>query len=475
MPTFINMGFFHFLMKSMQVPTRSQEPEKRAKNFLEVDLGYNEEEARKEAERCLQCKTPKCVEGCPVSVDIPRFVRYIQEGKFYMAIKTIKRTNNLPGICGRVCPQENQCEKMCIMGIKNEPINIGKLERYASDIEERDVKPPEPHPDKKKIAIIGSGPSGLTCAADLAMIGHKVVIFEALHEAGGVLTYGIPEFRLPKKIVKDEIEYIQKLGVDIKKNSLIGRLYSLDELRKKFDAVFIGTGAGLPRFLGIGGENLNGVYTANEFLTRINLMKAFQFPVFDTPVKKAKRVVVVGGGNVAMDAARCAKRMGADVTIVYRRSLAEMPARKEEIRHAQEEGIHFMLLTNPIKIIGEGKVEGVMCNQMMLGEADESGRRKPVAIEDSEFRIDCEQVIIAIGQGPNPLLTRTVNIAHNEKGYLLVDENMMTSLPGVFAGGDITGGEEGGGATVINAMGAGKKAARAIDKWIKQEKLVRLE
>ncbi len=459
-------------MKSKQILTKEQEPEKRVKNFDEVNFGYNEQEAKEESSRCLQCKEAKCVEGCPVTVDIPKFIKYIKENKFYMAIKTIKRTNNLPGICGRVCPQEDQCEKACIMGIKNEPINIGKLERFAADIEERDVKPPEPHPDKKKIAIIGSGPAGLTCAADLASIGHKVIIFEALHASGGVLRYGIPEFRLPKKILDEEIDYIQKLGVDIKKNAVIGRTYTLDELRKKFDAVFIGSGAGLPKFLGIEGENLNGVYSANEFLTRINLMKAYKFPEYSTPIKKARKIVVVGGGNVAMDSARSAKRLGADVTIVYRRSLNEMPARKEEIKHAQEEGIHFMLLTNPNKVIGTEKVEAMECMQMMLGETDESGRRKPVPIEDSEFTIECDQVVMAIGQGPNPLLTKTVNIAHNEKGYFIVDENTMTSIPGVFAGGDITGGEEGIGATVIHAMGAGKRAAQAIDFWIKQEKLL---
>jgi len=459
-------------MKSKQVPTTEQEPEKRIKNFDEVNLGYNEEGAKEESSRCLECKDPKCVSGCPVAVDIPKFIRYIKDGKFYMAIKTIKRTNNLPGICGRVCPQENQCEKECIMGIKNEAVNIGKLERFAADMEERDVKAPVANPDKKKIAVIGSGPAGLTCAGDLALMGHKVVIYEALHDSGGVLMYGIPEFRLPKEIVKSETDYIQQLGVEIKKNSIIGRTFTLDELRKKYDAVFIGVGAGLPKFLGIPGENLNGVYSANEFLTRVNLMKAYKFPEYGTPIKKGKKVVVIGGGNVAMDSARSAKRLGADVTIVYRRSLEEMPARKEEIGHAQEEGIHFMMLTNPTKIIGSSEVEGIECKQMMLGEEDESGRRKPVAIEDSEFTIDCDQVIIAIGQGPNPLLTKTVNIAHNERGYFMVDENLMTSIPGVFAGGDIIGGAEGSGATVIHAMGAGKMAARSIEFWVKQEKLV---
>lgn len=459
-------------MKSKRIPTREQEPEKRIKNFDEVNFGYNEEEAKDEACRCLQCKDPKCVTGCPVKVDIPKFIRYIKDRKFYMAIKTIKRTNNLPGVCGRVCPQENQCEKECIIGIKNEAVNVGKLERFAADVEERDVKAPEQSADKKKIAIIGSGPAGLTCAADLALKGHKVVIFEALHEPGGVLMYGIPEFRLPKDVVNSEIDYIQELGVDIKKNAIIGRTFTLDELRKKFDAVFIGVGAGLPKFLGITGESLNGVYSANEFLARINLMKAYKFPEYDTPIKKGKGVVVIGGGNVAMDSARSARRLGADVTIVYRRSLDEMPARKEEIKHAQEEGIHFMLLTNPSRILGSERVEGIECMQMMLGEEDESGRRKPIPIEDSEFTIDCDQVIIAIGQEPNPLLTKAVNIAHNEKGYFIVDENMMTSIPGVFAGGDIIGGEEGTGATVINAMGAGKRAAEAIEFWVKQKKLV---
>jgi len=459
-------------MASKQISTKEQEPEQRIKNFDEVNLGYDEEEAQKEAERCLQCKNPKCVEGCPINVDIPKFINYIKQKKHYMAIKTIKRTNNLPGVCGRVCPQENQCEELCIMGIRNDPINIGKLERFAADKEEKEITPIEKNKDRKKIAIIGSGPAGLTCAADLALSGHKVVIFEALHETGGVLRYGIPEFRLPKKIVNQEIEYIEKLGVDIKKNAIVGRTFTLDELRKKYDAVFIGVGAGLPKFLGIEGENLNYVYSANEFLTRINLMKAYKFPEYSTPIKIGKKVVVVGGGNVAMDSARSARRLGSDVTLVYRRSLNEMPARIEEIKHAQEEGIHFMMLTNPTKIIGEEKVEGMECMQMMLGKEDESGRKKPIPIEDSNFTIDCDLVVIAIGQGPNPLLTKTVNIEHDQEGYLSVDENMMTSIPGVFAGGDIAGGEEGTGATVINAMGAGQKAAKAINEWVKQEKLV---
>lgn len=461
-------------MKSKQIPTREQEPEKRIKNFDEVNFGYNEEEAKREASRCLQCKDPRCIKGCPVNVDIPKFIRYLKEEKYHMAIKTIKRTNNLPGICGRVCPQENQCEKECIMGIKNEAINIGKLERFAADLKDEQMVP-EIEKTNKKVAIIGSGPAGLTCAVDLTLMGHKVVIFEALHALGGVLRYGIPEFRLPKKIVDEEIEYIVKLGVEIKNNSIIGRTYTLDELRNKFDAVFIGAGAGLPKFLDIPGESLNYVYSANEFLTRINLMRAYKFPEYSTPTKKAKKVVVVGGGNVAMDSARVAKRLGADVTIIYRRSLDEMPARKEEINHAQEEGIHFILLTNPTRILGTERVEGIECVQMMLGERDESGRRKPISIEDSEFIISCDQVVIAIGQCPNPLLTKITSIEHDERDYIKVDENMMSSIPGVFAGGDIIGGEEGIGATVINAMGAGKKSAKAIDFWIKQEKLIKGE
>lgn len=459
-------------MKSYQIPTEEQDAKERVKHFDEVNLGYTEEEAIKEAGRCLQCKDPKCVDACPVSVSIPKFINYIKEKKYYMAIKTIKRTNNLPGICGRVCPQEDQCEKECILGIKNDPVNIGKLERFAADMEERNVEPVEKVPDSKKIAIIGAGPASLTCAADLALMSHKVVIFEALHEAGGVLLYGIPEFRLPKKVVRDEIEYIHELGVEIKKNAVVGKTFTLDELRKKYDAVFLGLGAGLPKFLGIPGENLNGVYSANEFLSRVNLMKAYKFPEYSTPIKKGKKIVVVGGGNVAMDAARCARRLGGDVTIVYRRSQEEMPARVEEIKHGQEEGIHFMLLTNPARVLGEEKVEGIECMQMMLGEPDESGRRRPLPIEDSEFIIDCDQVIVAIGQGPNPLLIKTINIEHDSNGYLRVDENLMTSIPGVFAGGDIAGGDEGSGATVINAMGHGKRAAKAINEWVKQKKLV---
>ena len=461
------------MLKKRVIP-KEQEPSSRIKNFDEVCFNYSDEEAIEEASRCLQCPKPACVSGCPVNIDIPRFINYIKEGKHYMAIKVIKKTNNLPGVCGRVCPQEEQCEKKCILGIKGEAVDIGKLERYAAEMERTaDKHIPEIKKLNKKAAVIGSGPAGLTCAADLALNGVSVTIFEALHNTGGVLRYGIPEFRLPKVIVDEEVGYIEKLGVKVKLNSIVGKTYSLDELRKKFEVIFIGSGAGLPKFMSIPGEELVGVYSANEFLTRNNLMKAYKFPEYTTPIKKPKKAVVVGGGNVAMDAARVCRRLGADVTVVYRRSRNEMPARNEEIEHAHQEGIHFMMLTNPARILGDKKVEGIECIQMMLGEPDESGRRKPIPIEDSHFTIECDQVVIAIGQGPNPLLTKTVNVGHDESGYLKIDENMMTSIPGVFAGGDITGGIEGAGATVINAMGAGKKAAKAIASWVKQEKLVK--
>lgn len=451
---------------------RKQKPEERIKNFNEVNLGYDKEEAIKEASRCLQCQNPKCIEGCPVNINIPKFIRYIKEEKFDRAIKTIKKTNNLPGVCGRVCPQEDQCEKACVLTAKNASIKIGYLERFAAD-NEANIKIPKIDKNNKKVAVIGSGPSGLTCAADLALKGYKVTIFEALHKPGGVLIYGIPEFRLPKNIVDDEIEFIKKLGVEIKTNILAGRTVLIDELLGKYDAVFIGSGAGLPYFMKIPGENLTNVYSANEFLTRVNLMKAYKFPEYATPIKKAKKTVVVGGGNVAIDSARSAKRLGADVTIVYRRSIDEMPARDEEIKHAKEEGINFVLLTNPVKISGTEKVEGIECVQMMLGKEDESGRRTPIAIEGSEFIIDCDQVIIAIGQGPNPLITKTTELKHNPKGYIMVDDKLMTSKQGVFAGGDIisskdTGREE---ATVIKAMDDGKKAAKEIESYIKSREV----
>lgn len=444
-----------------------QEFSARINNFDEVNLGYNKEQAIEEAARCTQCLKPKCIEGCPVGINIPKFIKAISNGKFDKAINLIKKTNNLPGICGRVCPQEDQCEKVCIVGIRSKPIAIGHLERFAAD-NETDAEHPKTKDSKKTIAVIGSGPASLTCAADLAILGRKVTIFEALHKTGGVLAYGIPEFRLPKKIVEKEIDFIKKLGVEIKTNAVIGRLFTIDELLEKFDTVFIGTGAGLPHFLRIPGENLVNVYTANEFLTRVNLMKAYKFPEYATPIKKATNTVVIGGGNVVMDAARTAKRLGAEVTIVYRRSLEEMPARDEEIKHAQEEGIKFMLLTAPSRILGKEKVESIELIQMMLGEKDESGRRSPMPIENSEFIAECDQVIIAIGQGPNPLITQTTKLEHDIKGYIRVNENMQTSNEKVFAGGDIIGKE----ATVIEAMAHGKKAAKAIDNFLKQTKLI---
>jgi len=452
------------MAKQKQTPIKEQEPKERIKNFKEVCLGYAAEEAKEEALRCLQCKKPLCVEGCPVNINIPKFIKFIKESKFDDAVRAIKETNNLPGVCGRVCPQEEQCEKMCILGKKYEPVNIGKLERFASDYE-GDIKSPQIKKNSKKIAIIGSGPAGLTCAADLALKGYDVTIFEALHDFGGVLRYGIPEFRLPKKIVEKEIEYIKKLGVKLVKDAVIGRLYTIEELTQKFDAVFIGAGAGLPYFMGIPGEALNGVYSANEYLVRVNLMNANNSSSYATPIKKASRVIVVGAGNVAIDSARVARRLGADVTVVYRRSENEMPARIEEIKHAKEEGIHFLMLTLPVKILGAEKVEGVECVQMMLGEEDETGRKRPMPIEGSEFVIDCDQVIIAIGQGPNPLIAKTSRMEHGLKSNLIVDENMKTSIEGVYAAGDITSGA----ATVIKAMGDAKKAARAIDEYVKNK------
>lgn len=441
-----------------------QDPGKRIHNFDEVNMGYTPEQAIAEASRCLQCQAPKCVDGCPVNINIPKFIGYIKEGKVERAIKTIKKTNNLPGVCGRVCPQEEQCEKSCILNAKNAPINIGYLERFASDSEgELEIK--KVQSDGKKVAVVGSGPAGLTCAADLALMGHKVTVFEALHKPGGVLVYGIPEFRLPNNVVEREIDFIQQLGVALKTNVLIGKTMSLEDIDSRFDAVFIGTGAGLPNFMRIPGENLVGVYSANEFLTRSNLMHAYKFPEYATPIKKAQKTVVVGGGNVAMDSARTARRLGADVTIVYRRSISEMPARKEEIKHAQEEGIKFMMLTSPTRILGEEKVAGIECVQMMLGEPDESDRRTPIPIENTEFVIGCDQVIIAIGQNPNPLIARLTNLQHGPKNNLIVNDKFQTSNPKIFAAGDIVSGA----ATVIKAMGDAKKAAKAIDEFLKNE------
>ncbi|AEM79847.1 NADPH-dependent glutamate synthase [Thermoanaerobacter wiegelii] len=456
-----------------KTPMPTQKPEVRRCNFNEVALGYSEEEAVSEAQRCLQCKKPGCVEGCPVQVQIPQFIKRIAERDFEGAIKIIKETNSLPAICGRVCPQEAQCEKNCVLGKVGEPVAIGRLERFAADWERtKGIRPPViPKKLGKKVAIIGSGPAGLTCAGDLAKLGYDVTIFEALHKPGGVLVYGIPEFRLPKIIVEQEVKFIQQLGVEIKTNMVMGKVLTIDDLFEMgYEAVFISTGAGLPKFMGIPGENYLGVYSANEFLTRINLMKAYSFPNTDTPIKVGKKVAVIGGGNVAMDAARSALRMGADeVHIVYRRSEEEMPARKEEFENAKEEGIIFDFLTNPVRITGNenGWVKGIECIRMELGEPDASGRRRPVPITGSEFIMDVDTVVIAIGTGPNPLLTKTTEgLELTKHGYIAVDEDGRTSREGVWAGGDIVTGS----ATVILAMGAGKKAARSIHEYLQNKK-----
>lgn len=445
----------------------------RAHNFSEVALGYPEATAKTEAERCLMCKKPKCVEGCPVGVDIPQFVAEISKGEYLEAAKVLKSKNTLPAICGRVCPQETQCEIKCVLGIKNEPVAIGRLERFVADYEMAhggSVIETAP-PTGKKVAIVGAGPAGLTCAAEVARAGHSVTIFEALHVAGGVLMYGIPEFRLPKAIVQKEINALRNMGVEIQVNQVVGRVATVDELMQEqgFDAVFIGTGAGLPNFMNIPGENLNGVYSANEFLTRSNLMKAYDFPNNATPVKISEQVAVLGGGNVAMDAARTALRLGAkDSYIVYRRSMQEMPARAEEIHHAEEEGIQFRLLTSPTKINGDekGNVTSMTCIRFELGEPDASGRRRPVPIKGSEYDLPVQTVVVAIGQGPNPLLTQsTPGLELNKWGNIVADEETMaTSKPGVYAGGDIVTGA----ATVILAMGAGKTAAASICEYLKK-------
>jgi glutamate synthase (NADPH/NADH) small chain len=457
--------------KKERTPMPEQPAEERRKNFNEVTLGYTKEDALAEASRCLACKDPKCIEGCPVNVDIPGFIELVCEENFEGAIERIKATNALPAICGRVCPQEAQCEADCILGKKGQPVAIGRLERFCADYErEKGVKATEAMPPTgKKVAVVGSGPAGLTAAADLAKLGHKVTIFESLHKAGGVLSYGIPEFRLPKGIVRQEVEYIEKLGVEVKPNYIIGRIKTLDELCDDFDAVFLGTGAGLPNFMGIEGENLNGVYSANEFLTRVNLMKAYD-PEYDTMVRRGKHVVVVGGGNVAMDAARSALRLGAEeVSIVYRRGEDEMPARREEIEHAKEEGITFRLLTNPVRILGDEKfnVTGVECIKMELGEPDKSGRRSPVPVEGSGFLVPADVVVIAIGTSPNPIIFKgSEGLEQNKRGTVVAEEETgATSKCGVFAGGDVVTGA----ATVISAMGAGKKAAKAIDEYLKEK------
>ncbi|MDD3693463.1 MAG: NADPH-dependent glutamate synthase [Oscillospiraceae bacterium] len=452
-----------------KTPMPEQNPDIRASNFDEVATGYSEEMAVNEAKRCLDCKHRPCVAGCPVNVQIPDFIAQIVEGDYEGAYQTIKQTNSLPAVCGRVCPQESQCELKCVRGIKGEPVAIGRLERFAADyhMAHHEDKAECPKPNGHRVAVVGSGPAGLTCAGDLAKLGYQVTVFEAFHTAGGVLMYGIPEFRLPKSIVQREIDMLRDMGVKIETNMVIGKVLSIDELFEQgYEAVFIGSGAGLPSFLGIPGEGLLGVMSANEFLTRINLMKAYRDD-YDTPIRRAKRVAVIGGGNVAMDAARCAKRLGAEsVYIVYRRSENEMPARLEEIHHAKEEGIEFCLLTAPVQIHGDanGNVNMLECIKMELGEPDESGRRRPVEIKGSNFSLEVDMVIAAIGNTPNPLIRMTTpGLEANRKGCLIVEENTMkTTRDGVYAGGDIVTGA----ATVILAMGAGKQAARAIDEYI---------
>jgi len=450
-----------------------QDPKVRAKNFEEVALGYTEETAVIEAERCLECKKEPCRDGCPVQVPIPQFIAKVKERDFAGAIKTLKEKNALPAVCGRVCPQEAQCESKCVRGKKGEPLGIGRLERFVADWERAEgIKPIEcAPPTGKKVAVVGSGPAGLTVAADCAQAGHQVTVFEALHVPGGVLMYGIPEFRLPKAIVQAEIENLKKIGVEIKVDSVIGAIDTVDELLEDegYDAVFLGTGAGLPYFLGIPGENLNGVYSANEFLTRTNLMKGYLFPEYDTPVRVGKKVAVLGGGNVAMDCARTALRLGAEeVYIVYRRSMEELPARVEEVHHAEEEGVIFKILTNPTKIIGneDSWVTSMECLQYELGEPDASGRRSPVAIDGSEFIVPVDTVVVAIGQGPNPLVPRTTKgLETNKKGNIVASEETgATSKPKCFAGGDVVTGA----ATVIKAMGAGRVAANSICELLKK-------
>ncbi len=457
------------------IPMPKQKAEERIRNFNEVALGYTEEQAVAEAQRCIQCPNPQCIHGCPVEVDIPAFIKEIRERNFDKAIKVIKGKNSLPAICGRVCPQETQCQQFCVLGKKGEPMAIGRLERFAADSElQRGVAVPAKSTSSTqgKVAVIGSGPAGLTVAADLAKMGHEAVIFEALHSPGGVLMYGIPEFRLPKAIVQAEVDYVKKLGVDVKTDHMIGRLYTIDELFERgFDAIFVGTGAGLPNFMGIPGENLGGIYSANEFLIRVNLMKAYMFPEYDTPIRVGKRVAVIGGGNVAMDSARCSLRLGAEeVRIVYRRSREEMPARLEEIENAEEEGIEFVFLTVPVRFLGDehGWVNGMECIRMRLGEPDESGRRRPVPIEGSEFTVDVDTVVIAIGQTPNPMIQRTTKgLKTTRKGTIIVNEKTAkASKNGVYAGGDVVSGA----ATVISAMGAGKRAARNIHMYIMRKK-----
>lgn len=461
-----------FNMDPQKHPMPSQDPLVRNKNFKEVALGYDEATAIEEAKRCIGCKHKPCVSGCPVAVDIPAFIALVAEGKFEEAYEVIQRTSSLPAVCGRVCPQETQCEGKCTRGIKGEPVGIGRLERFVADwhMAHSEAAPTCPMRNGHKVAVVGSGPAGLTCAGDLAKMGYDVTVFEALHMAGGVLVYGIPEFRLPKEIVRREVEGLKHIGVKIETNSVIGRVLTIDELKNEygFEAVFLGTGAGLPKFMGIKGEGARGVFSANEYLTRTNLMKAYESDS-ETPIMHAKKIAVVGGGNVAMDAARCAKRLGADtVYIVYRRSEAELPARREEVEHAKEEEIVFKLLTNPVEILtdADDNVVGLKCIQMTLGEPDASGRRRPVEVEGSEFVMDVDCVIMALGTSPNPLLKQTtVGLETQRRGEIVADENGKTSLEGVYAGGDAVTGA----ATVILAMGAGKTAAKAIDEYIRSK------
>lgn len=456
-------------LKKVEMPV--QDGEVRRNNFDEVALGYTKEMAMEEAERCLHCPTKPCISGCPVAVNIPDFIEQVKEGNFEEAYQIIRETSSLPAVCGRVCPQEKQCEAKCVRGIKGESVGIGRLERFVADWHRENVKEEVKRPESNghKVAVVGAGPAGLTCAGDLAKKGYQVSVFEALHVAGGVLMYGIPEFRLPKAVVQNEIDGLKQMGVDIQTNMVIGRSESVDDLFEQgYESVFIGSGAGLPNFMNMPGENLKGVYSANEFLTRCNLMKAYKDGV-DTPIQHPKRAVIVGGGNVAMDAARCAKRLGVEeVTIVYRRSMEELPARKEEVEHAMEEGIIFKLLTNPVRVLGDenGWVCGMECVSMELGEPDASGRRRPVEIKGSNFVIDVDCMIMAIGTSPNPLIRSTTKgLETNKKGCLITDDNGATTREGVFAGGDAVTGA----ATVILAMGAGKTAAKAIDEYIQNK------
>lgn len=453
---------------------REQPPKERIHNNLEVPYGYSEEEAINEAKRCLKCKKPLCVAGCPVEIDIPGFIAFIAEGEFRKAIGVLKEKNVLPAVCGRVCPQEEQCEKICVLSKKMEPVGVGRLERFAADWEAKQGDSellPKAKSTGKRIAVVGSGPAGITVAGDLIQMGHDITMFEALHEPGGVLVYGIPEFRLPKRIVAGEVDFLCRMGVELKKNFVVGTAMTIDELFQEFDAVFLGTGAGLPWFMDIPGENLNNIYSANEYLTRANLMKAYLFPEYDTPIACGKRVATVGGGNVAMDSARTALRLGAEKSfIIYRRSRVEMPARDEEIHHAEEEGVIFNLLTNPVAYYGDGNgnVKEVECIRMELGEPDSSGRRRPVPLEGSNFRIPVDVVVVSIGNSPNPLIPNTTpGLEISKWGTIIIDEETgKTSKKGVFAGGDVATGA----ATVISAMGAGRKAARAIHRYLKDGK-----